>query len=168
MKKPNIHESVFVADGARIIGDVTIGEDASVWYNAVIRADNNTVVIGARSNVQDGCVLHESPDAPLTIGSGVGIGHGAVVHGCTIGDDTLIGMGAVILNKAQIGKGCIVGAGTLITGGMTVPDGMLVLGNPGKIVRPVTEKELEKSRKGAEIYVNKAKGAMQERNLTGE
>ena len=122
---------------------MTIGKDSSVWYNAVIRADTDRIMIGEATNIQDNCVLHVDAGHPLTVGNGVTVGHSAILHGCTIGDNTLIGMGSIILNDAVIGKDCIIGAGTLVTQKKNIPDGSLVYGNPAKVVRALTEEEME-------------------------
>ena len=124
-QKQQIASTARVARGAVLVGEVTLGEESSVWYNAVVRADNAPIVIGARSNIQDCCVLHVDEGHPIQIGDGVTVGHGAILHGCTIGDNSLIGMGAVVLNGAQIGKNCIIGASALVTQGMQVPDGSM-------------------------------------------
>ena len=129
----------WVADNAVVIGDVVLREGASVWFGAVLRGDNEPIVIGEHSNVQDGAVLHTDMGAPLTLGRDVTIGHQAMLHGCTIGDGTLIGMGATVLNGARIGKGCLIGACALITEGKEIPDGSLVMGAPGKVVRQLDE-----------------------------
>ncbi|MBR3034973.1 MAG: gamma carbonic anhydrase family protein, partial [Firmicutes bacterium] len=129
-KTPETEQSAFVAENAAVTGDVTLGKDSSVWFSAVIRGDGPHIEIGERSNIQDGCVLHADPGYPLMVGSRVTIGHGAILHGCTVGDGSLIGMGAIVLNGAKIGKNCIVGAGALVTGGKEFEDGMLILGSP--------------------------------------
>ena len=157
MKEQKIHESVFIADGAKVLGDVVIGEDSSVWYNAVIRADQEQVTIGKMTNIQDGVIIHVDPDSPVTIGDGVVVGHGAIVHACTVGDRSLVGMGAIILNDAVIGRDCLIGAGALVTGGTVIPDGMLVLGSPAKAIRPVTEAEKADIRESAEEYAEEAR-----------
>ena len=157
MKKPQIHKSAFLADGAKVIGDVTIGENSSVWYNAVIRGDSNSIVIGEGTDIQDGAILHVDADSPLEIGNGVVIGHGAIVHGCVIGDDTMIGMGAIILSGARIGKGCLIGAGSLVTGKQSVPDGVMAIGSPAKVIRELTEEEKHGIRESAVEYVETAK-----------
>ena len=143
----------FIAQGAVLCGDVTLGNNVSVWYNAVIRGDMAPIVIGDNSNVQECSVLHVSEDMPLVIGSGVTVGHGAILHSCTIGDNSLIGMGAIVLDGAKIGKDCIIAAGALVTGGTEIPDGSLVMGSPGKVRREMTEAEIEANRKNAEEYV---------------
>ncbi|GLK80677.1 gamma carbonic anhydrase family protein [Methylopila turkensis] len=125
----------FVAENAIVVGDVALGEDASVWFSAVLRGDNERITIGARSNVQDGCILHTDPGFPLDIGPDCTLGHGAVVHGCTIGAGSLVGMGATILNGAKIGKSCLVGANALVTEGKEFPDFSLIVGSPAKAVK---------------------------------
>ncbi|MCQ2507561.1 MAG: gamma carbonic anhydrase family protein [Dorea sp.] len=157
MKKGKIDASVFIADGAKVMGDVTIGKDASVWYNAVIRADRAPIVIGQRSNIQDGAILHEDTDNPLILGDEVVVGHGAILHGCEIGDHTLIGMGAIVLNKAKIGKNCMVGAGALVTGGKEFPDGSLIIGSPAKVKRELTQAEIDSINENIEEYIHLAK-----------
>lgn len=156
MKTPQLAEDVFVAQGAVIRGNVTIGEHSSVWFNTVIRAEADTIVIGKNTNIQDNCVLHVDTDAPIRIGNQVTIGHGAVVHGCTIEDNTLIGMGAVILNHAVIGRNCIIGAGALITQNTVIPDNSLVVGNPGKVKRVLTSSEIDNITENAFYYVKEA------------
>ena len=131
----------WVAPNATIIGDVTLGKNSSIWFNAVLRGDIENIYIGEGSNVQDGSVLHTDPGCPLKIGKNVTIGHLVMLHGCTIGDNSLIGIGAVILNNAKIGKNCIIGAKTLITENKEIPDNSLVVGSPGKIIREVTDDE---------------------------
>ena len=153
MLNPNIDPSVFVAKGAVVIGDVTIAKDCSIWYNATIRSTEAPITIGEGSNVQDNAVIHVSPNFPTTIGSYVTIGHGAIVHGCTIDDNALIGMGAIILNGAKIGKNCIIAAGALIPQNKVIPDNSLVMGSPGKVIRQVTEEEIRKNTQTAEEYI---------------
>ena len=153
MLKPMIDSSVFVAKGAVVLGDVTIEKNCSIWYNATIRSSEAPIKIGEGSNVQDNAVIHVSPEYPTSIGSYVTIGHGAIIHGCTIEDNALIGMGAIILNGAKIGKNCIIAAGTLIPQNKIIPDNSLVMGSPGKIVRQVTEDEILKNTKNAEEYI---------------
>lgn len=147
-------QKLFIAQGAVICGDVTMGNRVSVWYNAVIRGDMAPITIGDDSNVQECAVLHVSENMPLSIGQGVTVGHGAILHSCTIGGNSLIGMGAIVLDGAKIGKNCIVGAGALVTGGTEIPDGSLVIGSPGKVRREMTEAEIEANRKNAEEYVH--------------
>ena len=131
--------SAYVAPGAQLIGQVVLAPESSVWFNAVLRADNEPIVIGRGSNVQDGCVAHVDPGFPLTVGENVTIGHMALIHGCTIGDGSLIGMGAVVLNGAKIGRDCVIGANALITEGKEVPDRSLVMGQPGKVIRTLDD-----------------------------
>ncbi len=142
--------------GAVIRGNVSFGENCSVWYNAVVRCEETSVTIGDRVNIQDCCVLHTGYASPLSIGSDVSIGHGAVVHGCTVGSNTLIGMGAVVLNDAVIGNNCIVAAGTVIPERKTFPDGVLIMGSPGRIVRTLTEEEIKMNTVTARYYAEEA------------
>ncbi|GAB7534698.1 gamma carbonic anhydrase family protein [Burkholderia sp. 3C] len=139
---PTIHESVFVADSAAIIGKVVLEENASVWFGATIRGDNEPIVVGAGSNVQESAVLHTDPGCPLTIAPNVTIGHQAMLHGCTIGEGSLIGIQAVVLNRAVIGRNCLVGAGAVVTEGKTFPDNSLILGAPAKVVRTLSDKDI--------------------------
>lgn len=152
-----IHESTFIAPGAIVLGDVTIGEDCGIWYHATIRGDSASIRIGRASNIQDNCVVHVDPGHPVTIGENVTVGHGAILHGCTIEDNSLIGMGAILLNGCHIGKNCIIGAGALVTQNAVIPDNSLVLGNPGKIKREVTEEEVTSILQNALHYVESAK-----------
>ena len=155
--KPKCEKDVFIAPGAVVVGDVTLKEKSSIWYNSTVRGDDAPIVVGECTNIQDNVVLHGDIGYPLTIGNGVSVGHGAIVHGCTVGDDTLIGMGAIILNGAKIGKRCLIGAGALVTQHEEIPDGSLVLGNPGKVVRSLTPEEIEKNRENARGYIQDAK-----------
>jgi carbonic anhydrase/acetyltransferase-like protein (isoleucine patch superfamily) len=148
-----IDPSAFIATGAVIVGAVQIGAQCSVWFNAVIRGDTDRVDIGPRTNVQDGAIIHVDAGSPAVIGSGVTMGHAAVVHGATIEDDVLIGIGAIVLSGAQVGHDCILGAGTLITGSMVVPPRSLVLGLPGRVVRQLTDEEAASIQAAAERYV---------------
>ena len=143
---------VFIAETAVVAGDVTLEKGVSVWFQAVVRGDEGAIHVGENTNIQDGAILH----AHTTIGRNCTIGHGAIVHGCTVGDDTLIGMGAILLNGARIGKHCLVGAGALVTGKMDAPDGSLILGSPAKVVRPLTEAEIESNRASAQGYLHAA------------
>ena len=145
-------ENVLICDGAKVMGDVTLGGGVSVWYNAVIRGDDGAVVIGDETNIQDCAVVHEA----TTIGRGCTIGHGAVVHGCTVGDNTLVGMGAVVLNGARVGCDCVVGAGAVVTGKMDAPDGSMILGSPAKVTRPLSADEIEHNRASARSYLQAA------------
>jgi carbonic anhydrase/acetyltransferase-like protein (isoleucine patch superfamily) len=145
----------YIAPNATVIGSVVLEHNASVWFNAVIRGDNDEIVIGEGSNVQDGSVLHTDPGVKLIIGRGVTVGHMVMLHGCEIGDNTLIGIKSVILNNVKIGKNCIIGANSLITEGKQIPDNSLVMGSPGKVVREINEKDLLRIRMNAENYVQK-------------
>jgi len=145
----------WVADNAIVLGKVLIEEDVSVWFGSVIRGDNDAITIGARSNVQDGCVLHTDPGFPLLIRPEVTIGHLAMLHGCTIGRGALIGIGAIVLNGAKIGEDCMIGAGAVIPEGKEIPPRSVVLGAPGKIVREVREQDLERIRWGVQLYVER-------------
>jgi len=151
--RPEIDPTAWVAESATVVGRVRLGADASVWYGAVLRGDNDHIVVGARSNVQDGSVLHVDPGLPLTIGEGVIVGHQVMLHGCTIGDGTLIGIGAIVLNGARIGRRCIVGAGALVTMGKEFPDGVLIVGAPAKVMRPLTPDEIARLATSADQYV---------------
>ena len=141
-------EDVLICDGAKVCGDVTLGKGVNIWYNAVLRGDDGAITVGEGTNIQDCAVLHEETH----VGAGCTIGHGAIVHGCTVGDNVLIGMGATVLNGARIGDDCIVGAGALVTGKMDAPAGSMILGSPAKVVRPLTEAEIASNRKSAEGY----------------
>ncbi len=154
---PNIEKANFVAMSADIIGDVILEENSSVWYNCTIRGDIESIRIGKNTNIQDNTVVHVGYDVGTVIGDNVIIGHRAIIHGCTIGDDCLIGMGAIILNHAVIGKESIVGAGALITAGKKFPPRSLILGSPAKVVRSVTDEEVEGTRKNTESYVEISK-----------
>lgn len=150
--KPNIHPEAFVAETADVIGDVEIGEGSSIWYGAVLRGDIEDIKIGKYSNIQDNATVHTETHIPTRIGDYTVIGHNAIIHGCTIGSNTLIGMGSTILNRAVIGDNCIIGAGTVVTEGKVIPDNSMVLGIPGKIVRQVTEEEAEAIKGNAMRY----------------
>jgi carbonic anhydrase/acetyltransferase-like protein (isoleucine patch superfamily) len=144
----------FIAPNATLIGAVQLHDNVSIWFNAAIRADNHPIVIGADSNIQDGAVLHTDPGIPLTLGTGVTVGHMAMLHGCSIGDNCLIGIKAVVLNGAKIGANCLIGANALVTEGKEIPDGSMVLGVPGKVVRQLTDEEIAGLRHAAEHYVD--------------
>ncbi|AHI29742.1 gamma carbonic anhydrase family protein [Marinobacter similis] len=146
-------EGQFVADNASVIGSVRLMEKSSVWFNVVIRGDNELITIGPESNVQDGSVLHTDPGIPLTLGRGVTVGHKVMLHGCDIGDYSLIGINAVVLNGAKIGKHCLIGANTLIPEGMEIPDGSMVVGSPGKIKRELNDNQKKMLEMSAEHYV---------------
>lgn len=151
---PRLDESVFVAPGAHIVGDVTIGRDSSVWFNTVIRGDVHYIRIGERTNIQDGCVLHVTSGVyPLVLGSNITVGHGAILHGCTIEDECMIGMGAIVLDNARIGAGCLIAAGSLVRENSQVPPGSLVAGVPATVKRPLTGSERQGLARGAENYV---------------
>ncbi|MDT0308095.1 gamma carbonic anhydrase family protein [Streptomyces sp. DSM 44917] len=151
-REPRIHPGAWVAPNATVVGDVSLADEASLWYTAVARADAERIEIGGGTNVQDGCVLHADPGFPALIGAGVSIGHRAVVHGCTVEDDVLIGMGSVLLNGSHVGAGSLIAAGTVLLEGFRVPPGSLVAGVPGKVRRPLTEEELAVLRLNAEHY----------------
>ena len=153
LRQPAIHPTAFIAPNATLLGDVTVGEDASIWYNSVLRGDINRIVVGRGSNVQDGSVLHLSAEYSCLIGDYVTVGHMAMLHACTIGDECLIGMGAIILDGAEIGARSIVGAGALVTQGKIIPPGSMVLGSPAKVVRELTAEEQAGLRGWAERYV---------------
>lgn len=156
-RKPEFKGDYFVADNATLIGSVVLENNASVWFNAVIRGDNELIIIGENSNIQDGSVLHTDPGMPLAIGKGVTVGHKVMLHGCTIGDNSLIGINAVVLNGASIGKNCLIGANSLIPEGKEIPDGSLVMGSPGKVVRTLAEDQLKGLAQSANGYVNNFK-----------
>ena len=153
---PRIADTAWVADSAQVIGRVELQEGASVWFGAVLRGDNEWITIGRGSNVQDGTVMHTDMGYPLTIGAHVTIGHQAMLHGCTIGDGSLIGIQAVVLNNAKIGRNCLVGAGALVTEGKEFPDGSLIMGAPAKVVGQLTPERFERIRQGALSYAQKA------------
>jgi carbonic anhydrase/acetyltransferase-like protein (isoleucine patch superfamily) len=145
----------WVADDAIVLGQVTIEEDVSIWFNSVVRGDNEPIVIGAGSNVQDGCVLHTDPGFALSIGPEATIGHMAMLHGCTVGRGALIGIGAIVLNGARIGEECLIGAGALVPEGKEIPPRSVVFGSPGKVMRQVSDMELERMRWGTQLYRNR-------------
>ncbi|ASJ75403.1 gamma carbonic anhydrase family protein [Granulosicoccus antarcticus] len=153
--QPVLSERHFIAPDAVVIGNVTIGEDVSIWFNAVIRGDNAAIEIGEGSNIQECSVLHVDEGVPLSIGKNVTVGHKVMLHGCTIGDGSLIGMNAVVLNNAVIGKNCLIGANALVTEGTIVPDGSMVLGSPAKIIKPLSEAALVDLSKAAQNYKDK-------------
>ncbi len=154
---PELPEEYFVAENATVVGRVRLGNNVSVWFGAVIRGDVDDISIGDETNIQDCSVLHVDRGSPLSIGSGVTIGHACVLHGCTIGDNTLIGIKSVVLNGAKIGKNCLIGANTLITEGKVIPDGSLVVGSPGRVIRELTHDEIEAIRNNARHYVDNAR-----------
>ena len=154
---PEVHADAWVASNATLIGKVKLEKNSSIWFNAVLRGDIELITIGENSNIQDGSVLHTDPGYKLNVGKGVTVGHKVMLHGCQIADDTLIGIGSVILNNAKIGKNCIVGANSLITENKIIPDNSLVVGSPGKILRKVTEEEIKAIHENAKHYVDGSK-----------
>lgn len=154
---PRIAESAWIADSAQVMGNVELAQDCSVWFGVVIRGDTEVIQIGRGSNIQDLSVLHADIGMPLTVGEDVTVGHRVVLHGCTIGDGSLIGIGAVVLNGAKIGKGCLVGAGALVTEGKEYPDGVMIMGSPARLVRQLTPERIEGLRRGARGYVDNAR-----------
>ena len=153
---PTIDPTAWVADGVFCIGDVHLGAAANIWFTSVLRADSDSISIGERTNVQDGCVVHADPGFPVRVGSGVSVGHRAILHGCTVEDDCLIGMGAIVLNGAVVGAGSLVAAGAVILEGSTIPPGSLVAGVPGKVRRPTSDEERAAIRKNATDYLTLA------------
>jgi carbonic anhydrase/acetyltransferase-like protein (isoleucine patch superfamily) len=154
---PEIDPEAWVAPDANVIGRVVLGKGASVWFGATLRGDNEPIAVGAGSNVQDSCVFHTDPGYPLTVGRDCTIGHKAILHGCMIGDETLIGMGAIVQNGARIGNNCLIGAGALVTEGKEIPDGSLVVGAPGKVIRQLDERALAGIRTAAQVYRERAR-----------
>lgn len=148
-----MEETVYIAPNATVVGDVKLGRDVNIWYGAVLRGDSGTITVGEGSNIQDNCVIHEK----TTIGAYCTIGHGAIVHGCTVGDNTLIGMGAIVLNGAVLGEGCLVGAGAVVTGKANAPAGSVLLGSPAKITKTLTPEQIHGQRHDAQHYVELAK-----------
>lgn len=160
-RKPVLGSGVYIARGASVLGDVTLGDHSSVWYGAVLRGDINRIVVGHHTNIQDLAVLHLADELPCLVGDWVTIGHSAIVHACTIGNETLIGMGACVLDGAVIGRQCLIGAKALVTPGMQVPDGSMVLGSPGKIVRQLDPEQRAGLKHWAEKYVHNAAYCLQ-------
>ena len=153
---PKVHSTTFIADGAMIIGDVTVGEESSIWFNCVLRGDLERIEIGKRTNIQDGAILHLDKDRPCIVGDEVTIGHGAVVHGCVVGDGAMISMGAVVLSGAKIGERAIVAAGAVVLEGQEVPAETLAMGVPAKVRRELTEADVTRVRHGTDDYVRRA------------
>ena len=164
---PEVGVNVWIAPSAAVMGKVVLEDEASIWFGAVLRGDNEVIWVGAGSNVQDNCVLHTDMGHPLLIGPNCTIGHGAILHGCTIGEGSLVGMGAMVMNGAKVGKGCMIAAGSLITEGKEIPDGTLVMGRPAHVTRLLSAAEIEKLLTGAENYrahaARYAKGLKQKR-----
>jgi carbonic anhydrase/acetyltransferase-like protein (isoleucine patch superfamily) len=154
--RPSLDPTSYVAPGAQVIGAVRLGPETSVWFNAVLRADNAEIAVGAGSNIQDGAVLHVDPGCPIEIGDQVTVGHQAMIHGCSIGRGSLVGIQAILLNGVRVGENCLIGAGSLLTSGTVIPDGSLVLGRPAKVVRPLSPEEIEGLAKTAQGYALRA------------
>ena len=154
--QPEVDQTVFIAPGAVVAGRVTIGANSSIWYNAVIRGDTDTVTIGSGTNIQDGAVLHVQEGFPLSIGDRVTVGHRVILHGCKVEDDAFIGMGAIVLNGAHVGAGAVVAAGALVLQGQRIPAGMLAMGHPAKVIRPLTAEELATFQRAATKYIKLA------------
>lgn len=155
--RPIISERAYISESVDIIGNVKVEDDVNIWFGTRIRGDMNKVIIGKNSNIQENSVIHVDSKCPCIIGKNVTIGHGAIIHGCSIDDNVLVGMGSIILNDAKIGKNTIIGAGSLITQGKVFPDGVLILGNPAKVIRELTEAEIESIQYSADNYVNLSK-----------
>ena len=153
---PTLAETAWVADNAQVVGDVRLGEGASLWFGVVARGDSSSITVGRNTNIQDGSVLHADAGKPLHIGEGVTVGHMAMLHGCTIGDGAFIGIGAIILNDAKIGKNCLVGAGSLVTEGKAFPDGSVIMGSPAKVVRSLSPEQMQGLRVMAQHYIDNA------------
>lgn len=153
---PDVAESAWIADNAQVMGAVHLAANASVWFGVTVRGDTETISIGEGSNIQDGSVLHADVGKPLTVGKNVTVGHMVMLHGCTIGDESLIGIGAVVLNGAKIGKNCLVGAGSLVTEGKEFPDGSMIMGSPAKVVRELTPEQIQGLRLSAQHYIENA------------
>ncbi|WP_382159305.1 gamma carbonic anhydrase family protein [Hydrogenophaga sp. ANAO-22] len=153
---PRMAESAWVADSAQVMGNVVLGENSSVWFGAVLRGDTETITLGEGSNIQDGSVMHADVGFPLSVGKHVTVGHQVMLHGCTIGDESLIGIGATVLNGAKIGRNCLVGAGSLVTEGKEFPDGSMIIGSPAKVVKSLTPEQIEGLRRSAGHYIENA------------
>ena len=165
---PDVEKAAFIAPNAAICGDVAMDEGSSVWFSAVIRGEVAPIRIGKNSNVQDNAVLHCDVGGAVTLGRSVTVGHSAVVHGCTVGDGTLIGMHATLLNHCVVGKNCIIGAGALVPEGMVIPDGSVAVGVPARVIKPVTEAQIEANLRNAEHYVEHGKVHAQELKITAD
>ena len=166
-RKPSIHPSCFVADSAQVIGSIRLEQDASVWFGAILRGDNELLTIGPESNVQDGSIIHTDAGIEVRLGRGVTVGHRVMLHGCEVGDYSLVGIGAVVLNRAKIGKHCLIGAGALITEDKVIPDRSLVLGSPGRVVRQVSDNEVLVLEGSAAHYVHNARRYLAELRRIG-
>lgn len=164
---PEIHPSAYIAESANVIGKAKIEANASVWFNVTIRGDNELISVGENSNVQEGSVMHTDMGFPITLGKDVTVGHQAMLHGCTIGDGSLVGIQAVVLNGAKIGKNCLIGAGALVTEGKEFPDNSLIIGSPAKVVRTLTESDIARMQIGAAHYVTRAQLFKQELKRIG-
>jgi carbonic anhydrase/acetyltransferase-like protein (isoleucine patch superfamily) len=156
-RRPHVHASCFVSDSAQVIGSVELEQDASVWFNVVLRGDNDLIAIGRESNVQDGSIIHTDSGIAVRIGRGVTIGHRVMLHGCEVGNYSLIGIGAIVLNHVKIGSHCLIGAGALLTERKTIPDRSLVIGAPGRVVRELSDDELRALEDSAAHYVQNAR-----------
>jgi len=159
-KEPHIEENVFCAENATLIGEVIIEEDASIWFNTVLRADNELIKIGQGSNIQDNCTVHVDEGFSVIVGKGVTVGHNVILHGCKICDNSLIGMGSILLDGVEIGGNTIIGAGSLVTSGKKIPSGVLCLGSPAKVIRELTEEEIQSIRNSSSHYIDKSKKYM--------
>lgn len=156
-KEPNLDNTLYISETSVVIGDVTIKKNASIWFGAVLRGDEAPIVVGENTNIQDNCVIHADEGNNVIIGDGCTIGHGAIIHGCNIKNNVLVGMGAIILNGAKIGNNTIIGAGSLVTQNKEFEDGVLIFGNPAKVVRKLTEEEIEENKKACLIYLKASK-----------
>ncbi|MGN1056742.1 MAG: gamma carbonic anhydrase family protein [Comamonas sp.] len=155
--QPLVADSAWIADSAQVMGQVTVGDKASVWFGCVVRGDSDSITIGEGTNIQDASVLHADAGVPLVIGRHVTVGHQVMLHGCTIGDESLIGIGAIVLNGAKIGKNCLVGAGALVTEGKEFPDGSMIIGSPARVVKQLTPEQIEGLRRSAQHYIDNAR-----------
>ena len=164
-----IDETVYIADGAKLIGNaITIGKNSSIWYNSVIRCDENeSIAIGDGTNIQDLSMMHTGPGFSIKIGNGVTVGHMCLLHGCTIGDNTLIGMGSIVMDDAVIGSNCIIGAGSLVTGGTVIPDGHMAFGRPAKVVKELTDEQIKGNIYSAEVYIREGAKERAEKDQQG-
>lgn len=151
---PQIHETAFVAPNSTVIGNVVLGEKSTIWYNAVLRGDIDSIIVGDNTNIQEGCILHCKKGVALRVGSNVTIGHGAILHSCSIGNNTLIGMGAIVLDESEIGNNCLIAAGSVVTSRSKIPDGSLIAGSPAVIKRVLSEQEILEIKNNAKEYIN--------------